>query len=180
MPRVLISITIALAFAAMSVNRLAALAPAPSGPTTDPARVAYAAARKQYQNELYRLMVAKWPRLDALLHIQRDLEIALIDQRTQEFYFLLTHRPEAIVRNEGLATFTNFEISGEERRTLRQHSREYAALEKRVTELLRQRNRHPLWPELREKFIAIKNDALYLQAVERLNQALREVETMLE
>lgn len=180
MGRVLIAATIAVALTVIGVSRLVALEPPPSGVTTDPARVAYAAAQKQYQNEVYQLMASKWRRLEALLRIQRDLQIALIDQRTQEFYFLLSHRPEAIVRSKGVTAFSNFEISAAERRTLREHTREYAALEKRVTELLRQSNRHPLWPELREKFIAIKNDPQYLRAVERLNQAMREVETMLE
>ena len=141
----------------------------------DEAREKAAGAQKQFQQEIYEMMASRWAHLEPLLKIHRDNQIARSEAGTLRFYFLLRNHPEKIVRDKGISAFLNFEWSEEDEERLRKTSGEYRKLQGRIDELRRLSDGNRLWPEAREKFALFSKEEDYKAALNRLNEAFREV-----
>ena len=162
----------------------------PAGPSTwaeatpavkpDPAREHLAAVEKRFQNDLYALIVSKWPQLKAIAATQRDLAIALIDRRTIEYYYVRDHHPGKIVRNQDAAAFANFDLSSADQQALRASNAAYVALGQRIDQLQQKFQNSPEAADAQAKFPAIRSDPRYPPILARLQQGLREVEQLLK
>ena len=163
----------------------AAAAPAspPAAERQDPAWERLMAAERQFQQELYELLVSKWWPAGAPTFMRsRDLQLALQQERTAKFYYALQHHPERIVRDQGVTAFANNFLIGwteEDTQRLAQERPELSPLEERVQRLRSENDHDPRWSEAHERLKGLPTDEAYQQALSRLENAVGEAQALL-
>ena len=153
-----------------------------SAPKPDPAWEKLMAAERQFQQEFFELMAGRWPDLAPALEVSRDLQLALRDLRTLQFYYTLQHHPERIVRDQGVPAFENqflLRWTEEDAKRLRKQHPQAQGLEQRVGALREANSLHPLWPKVLEKFSLLEGDPAYQGALHRLQAEAIEAQQML-
>ena len=63
----------------------------------------------EFQNKLADLLLREIPKAAEIILIQRDLQITMIEMRSEQYYFLREYIPSRIIRDQGLSRWSNFE-----------------------------------------------------------------------
>jgi hypothetical protein len=100
----------------------------------------YSLAQKKYQNDLAGLIVRSDMRFKNIAIIQRGLQLAYINKRTLQFYYLLNIKPKVICLSEGVSAFANFPWEENDTKTLGNSNPEFAKLLKEI-ETLKNKNK---------------------------------------
>ncbi len=112
----------------------------------------YLEAKTHYQNELYELISKTAPDLTALAGINRDLQVALAEQRHNKLLFLLAYNKERIVTDQGMSRFSNFDWNAGDQKSFLKVSANHQTQTDRITKLKEKNNNHPDWPRMRNLF----------------------------
>ena len=113
------------------------------------ARTKYAAAQESWQQGLLELVKQTSPKFQAIATVQRDLQLAYIEQNTARFRYLLEHDSHRIILTNGVSQFANFEWSDKDTKALIESDPKYVQLQKQILELEKKNNQEPDWPEFR-------------------------------
>lgn len=139
----------------------------------DPLREMYASTQLQFQKDLCAYRIRHTPKFKDLWIIERDHQMGRIRARSTQFYYLLAHYPEKIIRDQDASAFANYDWSDKDEATLKKSDPEYTALLSRI-EAVKQRGRdHPLaseFPDMIAWFQQASQDPEYLAILDRLNK----------
>lgn len=169
-------------FACVMLAGLSECVPARSSDTDPLEKVwtAYTEAQRQLQSELADFLITRRPDLRESALLNRDLQLALIDRRSLEFRYLLSHHPEAIVKNQGISKFVNFSWTEENQNALLRMNPEYQAVRKRVEELRKRNDAASQSSALREAQQALANDAELKEIYNRFDQREQAAQKLLK
>jgi hypothetical protein len=151
-----------------------------SNGAAEKAWAAYAQAQHQWQEELADFLSSRRPDLKDLIVISRDLQSALIERRSLEFRYLLATHPERILRNQGIAQFSNFQLTDEDLDALSRSSPDYAAALKRIKALRQRSDGHPQWPALRAANQSLVNENGYQTIYRQFERRVQTAGKLLE
>ena len=116
------------------------------------ARAKYAAAQESWQRGLAELVTRTDTNFQEIATIQRDLQLAYIEQSTARFRYLLKHDSQRIILTNGVSKFANFEWSDKDTKALTDSDPKYVQLQKRILELETKNDKEPDWPKIRVWF----------------------------
>ena len=116
------------------------------------ARARYAAAQESWQRGLAKLVTRTDTNFQEIATIQRDLQLAYIEQSTARFRYLLEHDYQRIILTNGVSQFANFEWSDKDTKALAESDPKYVQLQKRILELKMKNDKEPDWPKFRVWF----------------------------
>ncbi len=112
----------------------------------------YLKAKTHYQNELHDLITKTAPDLTVLAGINRDLQVALAEDRHARLLFLLASNKERIVTDKGMSRFSNFDWNAGDQKSFLKVSANHQSQTDRITKLKEKNNNHPDWPRMRNLF----------------------------
>lgn len=116
------------------------------------AHAKYAAAQEIWQRDLAEQTAKANPEFRELATVQRDLQLANIEQKKARFPYLLEHDPSRIVLTGGISKFANFEWTERDTQSLASTSPTYSQLQKKIEALEKQNGIQPDWPKFRTWF----------------------------
>jgi len=133
----------------------------------------------EFQNKLADLLTREIPKAEELILIQRDLQITMIEMRTEEYYFLREHIPSRIIRNQGWSRWANFECTNEDKEKILKINERYKNLENKKEFLMKKNQGHPMWPLIRDKFAKIGKTPEYQEIEKRVRVTLEDIDIKL-
>lgn len=144
------------------------------------ARTKYAAAQEGWQRGLVELVMQISPNFQEIATVQRDLQLAYIEQNTVRFRYLLEHDSNRIILTNGVSQFVNFEWSDKDTKALIESNPKYVQLQKQIVELEKKNNQELDWPKFRTWFRdALSKSGDYKTLLSDLQTKRKEVEDTL-
>lgn len=140
----------------------------------------YVVAQKRFQTDLFTLVSDKWPELESIAALQRDQQLATIEQSDMEFTYLAEHEPERIVLDQGWEAFTNFGWKETDSDRLRKANPDFGKLEKRLDDTNKAISEHPNRTGVHEHVLELMKDEVYNSMVERFNKRMDQLKKSLE
>lgn len=134
-------------------------------------------AKVRWQKELSYLLISKSPSSKELIEIQRDLQLAQIEIQTALYYYFLENETSRIERLRD--QYYAFSWSAEDEEKLIESNSRYKQLIDRKNKLEKRNKGHPMWPELKEAYVEVKNDPGYQKLYKQLLNALKEIDNSL-
>jgi len=116
------------------------------------ARTEYVAAKVKLQADLADLITRMEPAFEPIATAERDFQLALIQQRTAQFNFLLDHDPNQILLTNGLSKFANFDWTADNGKALERADPDYAAFTQRIVALKQKNGNQSDWLKFRAWF----------------------------
>lgn len=116
------------------------------------ARTKYAAAQESWQRGLVELVTRTAPNFREIATVERDLQLAYIEQSTARFRYLLEHDSQRIILTNGVSQFANFDWSDKDTKTLLDSDLAYPQLQKKILELQKKNDAEPDWTKFRAWF----------------------------
>jgi len=137
-------------------------------------------AQRQFQNDLYVLVVSEHPEVKEVLSISRDLQIAYTQRSDMRYHFLCNNHPDRI-HPETYDDILNFEWTKDDEKALSSNSDEYSNLIKKVEALNTKNQCHPDWPKARQLFQnKFNNDKRFHKLQDDLNTIMTEIDEELK
>ncbi len=152
-----------------------ALAKAPK----DEAWEKYVSSYKKLQVAFHDLVRLHGPELGEVVNQSLELGLLIMDEKTKQFYYLLEHEPERIVRNAGFRSFINFAWFEEDNKKLRKKDKEYRKFQEHVKDLKEKTEKNPDFPKIQEELRRMETDQRYMDVVARFRFVSEEVEKLL-
>ena len=140
----------------------------------------YVVAQKRFQTDLFTLISDKWPELASIAALQRDQQLATIEQRDMEFTYLAEHDPGRIVVDQGWEAFANFEWKETDSEKLRKANPDFGKLEKWLDDTNKAISEHPNRTGVHEHVLELMKDEVYNSMVERYNKRLEQLKKSLD
>ena len=116
------------------------------------ARAKYAAAQERWQRDLAELVKRANPNFEEIAFIQRDLQLAYVEQGNVRFRYLLDHDFHRIILINGVSQFSNFGWTDADSKALSVSAPTYVQLQKRIEVLKKKNDEESDWPKFREWF----------------------------
>ncbi|MBI4430912.1 MAG: hypothetical protein HY587_04270 [Candidatus Omnitrophica bacterium] len=153
--------------------------PASAGAPKDEAWEKYVSSYKKLQVAFHDLVRLHQPELGEAIDQSLELGLAMMDERSEQFYHLLKNQPERIVHDAGFRAFINFAWLHEDDEALREKSRSYKKIQKRIEELKAKTDTNEQFPKIQEELRRMENDQRYMEVVARFRFVSEEVEKLL-
>lgn len=140
----------------------------------------YSDIKWNFQIDLCKLFVSRWPELKELMEISRDLQLTQIERSTIKYYYLKKNAPQKIIRDKGILRLANFDMTGDYDAPIRKVNPNFVKLEQRILKLKAASKGHPLWPEIRKKHKELSKDKEYQQLMRKFKESIKDVEKLLK
>ena len=131
----------------------------------------------KWQKERALLLISKSPSSKELIEIQRDLQLAQNEIQTALYYYFLENEANRIERLRD--QYYSFSWSAEDEEKLIEFNSRYKQLIDRKNKLKERNKGHPMWPELKEAYVEVKNDLEYQKLYKQLLNTLKEIDKSL-
>lgn len=115
-------------------------------------RAKFAAAQAGWQRGLAELVIRARPDFRTIASVQRDLQVAYVEQGTVRFRYLLEHDPNRVILTNGVSGLANFAWTDSDTQSLAKVDPSYLLLQKRIATLEKQNDQEPDWPKFRAWF----------------------------
>ena len=116
------------------------------------AHALYTAAQTAWQRDLADLVTRTNPDFREIATVQRDLQLAYIEQSGVRFKYLLEHDSKRIILTEGVSRFANFDWTDSDTKALEKMDSSYALLQEKVANLKKKNDQQTDWAKFREWF----------------------------
>ncbi|MGP8052443.1 MAG: hypothetical protein ACLQAH_01340 [Limisphaerales bacterium] len=116
------------------------------------ARAKYAAAQESWQRGLAELTIRANPDFREIATVQRDLQVAYVEQSNARFRYLLEHDSSRIILTNGVSQFANFDWTDADTKALAKTDPAYVLLQERITTLEKKNDQESDWPKFRAWF----------------------------
>lgn len=154
-------------------------APARADVPKDTAWETYISASKKLHVAFHDLNRTYHPDLTDVIEKSLELELAVLDERSARFYFLLERYPERIVRTNGFSAFIDSPWTGADEAELRETSSKFRKLQKRIGKLQNELAADPLYEESKNTLKRLESDPRYIEIAARHRFLSKEIEEIL-
>ncbi|HTL47576.1 MAG TPA: hypothetical protein VL688_05880 [Verrucomicrobiae bacterium] len=162
-------------FLSLAARAAAAEAPAPQ----DPAWEYYIKSQKKIQVAFHHLVRLHLHDLKDLIQDSLEYQLAVADQKSERFYYLMTHAPERIVRNQGFNAFVNFPWTGEDEAAIAAGSKVFRKRQKALDKLKQKVEGDPNYQTILTQLSSLSRDNDYQHIQARFRYVPQGVESIL-
>lgn len=148
----------------------------------DPAWEKYISSQQEIQEAVYELaesLSIMEGDDSSLFDLNRDLQFAMIEQKSLRYYHLFQKHPERIVRDYGFASFIQFPWTDGDEEDLRKENKSYRRLSKQIKKEKQKLENDKNYSAMTEKIILLSETREYQKLEQRFFRIPTEVEKIL-
>ena len=134
------------------------------------------AAQKKFHEGVYQVFVKAYPDLEYSCRLEKSLQIALIDKKREEFYYILETDPRRINRSggvEGLERYSLREIDGQK---MQDRLPAYSGYLRQINQLKREISNDPERLTVQRHFADVKMLPDYKALIVEYNQTVAKID----
>ena len=131
----------------------------------EPAWEEYISGQKKVQVKTHYHLGLQAGHLKPLLEKSQELQLAMADQKSSRFYYLLGHHPERIDRDHGFSNYVNFGWTETDENSLVEQDGDYRQLKEKIEKLTEEVEKDPQWEALKYNLQALKDDIHYQEVI---------------